>query len=312
MSVTLEPDETLPHRQGINELRAGNPEKAAQFFLKAIEENTHFTDAWYLLAQALAATREFQGALVALDNALHLDPGHSHGRILRQKVHREIERGAIAIESKKPIRNPGEIDAEQLFQLIEAHGPNGGHQAQGIPMASARNFFTSDLAWAVPSREAIKAIIKFAKDEPILEVGGGKALWASLIQQMGGTVIASDNFSTHCKPRRAKGNVHHQVCEAFTFVERLNHLEALAKYPFCPTLMMCWPPFGLGMSEESLNGFRGTRFIYIGEKQAAAESVTGSLSFHETLSANWTLSTQVDIPRWPGVYDAVFLYNRTV
>ena len=310
MSTVLEAEASTPLERGLEALNSGNPRHAAQHFLKAIEIDRQTTDAWCGLAEALYATQEYQGALLALNSALHVEPNAPKANAMRQHITGILERDEAELKKSDPTQFIDEMTHGDVFRLIQDYGPDAQHLDKTISMAARRRFFVSYFAWAIPTEEAIATIRRFANGQPILEVGAGKGLWASLLQKTGATVLATDDLSTHSGQNDPSDDPRYRVRKAFTFVERLNHLEALSKYGFCPTLMMCWPPFGLGMSEETLREYRGDRLVYIGEQQAAAEAVTGSESFHHRLQQDWHLSAKITVPRWPGVYDAVFLYRR--
>jgi hypothetical protein len=310
MSATIVLPPNHPHRVGLEHLRAGDPATAAQYFLQAIEHDSMFADAWHDLGCALLAQNEHQGALLAFNNALHIQPDHAKALANRKMVTQFIAKGVKQLQSMQPVQHLGELSAEDLFELIESYGPDSRVLHEKVGTSAGRDFFVNEFAWAVPNRESIAAIRRFANGDPILEVGSGKGCWAALIQLTGSTVFATDDFSTHVpnEPNGSTGKYTNR--QTFTFVERLDHREAIQKYAFCDVLLLCWPPYGTHMSQEALEQFTGSRLVYIGEKNDTGTAITGDKNFHKTLSAEWNLTTRFPIPNWPGIFDAVYFYRR--
>mgnify|MGYP001603501330 CR=1 FL=1 len=55
----------------------------------------------------------------------------------------------------------------------------------------AREILVRLYAWAVPTEEVIRTLVKHA---PIVEIGAGTGYWAHLIHQMGGDILAYDQI----------------------------------------------------------------------------------------------------------------------
>ena len=57
----------------------------------------------------------------------------------------------------------------------------------------------------------------------------------------------------------------------------------------------------------ALTAFQGDRLVYVGDAGCSADK-----SFHDELERHWQLHDVVQIPTWPGIHDAVYLYERKV
>jgi hypothetical protein len=292
---------------GLNALRSGNTTTAEHFFLKALERNPNFTEAWCDLAQTRLEAQQLTGALAAIEAAIETDSLHTRARVLRRRIMAKAEPKDMPQQSYRAPTHQDDIDVENLFNLIASYGPDGATAKANMPIAAKRKFFIDELSSSIPSRDAIHAILVFTQQEAILEVGAGKGLWASLIQKLGGTVIATDLIS---KDNPSQRSLRHQSRPAFTFVERIAPIEAILKYPNCATIMMCWPPFDSPIAERVLAKFEGERFIFIGESHLDTERSGDQLTFRERIEQDWVLEKQVNIDTWPGVYDSMFFYRR--
>jgi hypothetical protein len=143
----------------------------------------------------------------------------------------------------------------------------------------------------VPSREAIQAIADFAGGRTILEVCAGNGLWARLLTSAGARAVATDGG-----PRGAGD---------YFKVEAIEAEEAVRRHPECSALLLCWPPFHDGAALRALTAFAGDCVIFAGDVRFTADP-----AFHELLAREWTLLRRMALPSWPGLDDAVYLYER--
>lgn len=158
---------------------------------------------------------------------------------------------------------------------------------------SMRHKFTEEFAWAIPSEEAIRKIVKFS---PIIEIGAGKGLWARLIQSAGADIIAFDNFSWD-KDQPVYFDVQKGTAsKAKLYPER--------------TLFLCWPPYDESMALKALVSYHkagGRKLVYIGEGHGGC---TGCDKFHEYLYHHFDEIDGMGIPQWPGIHDRMTIYKR--
>jgi hypothetical protein len=145
-------------------------------------------------------------------------------------------------------------------------------------------------AWAVPSDEALAEI---AAHGPVLEVGAGTGYWAWLLAQTGARVRAVDTEpqqSPRWLPLEAPDTERDQAFGA-------------------ETLLLCWPPLDSPMAYEALRAYAargGSRVAYVGEWRGR----TGDAAFHDELETAWTREREIEIPRWPGFEDRLYIYRR--
>ena len=163
-----------------------------------------------------------------------------------------------------------------------------------------REKYTSTIAWAIPSNEAINEITNFVGQEIILEIGAGLGYWAKLLQDKGVIIIPTDNKETFWK---------HSKQLPYTKVIRARHITAIKKYKEASVLFLCWPPHNKPMAEESLNLFKGRKLIYIGEDQEGCNATDG---FFSLLEKEWSLIKNIHIEQWWGLNDYLALYERKI
>lgn len=154
-------------------------------------------------------------------------------------------------------------------------------------------------AYAIPNRKAIETLVAWS---PIVELGAGTGYWAKLIHDAGGRITA---FDKHPPP---------DIVNPYKFIRRHFPVneggeEILQSYREIEqhTLFLCWPPHGTSFAWEAIRSFRGRRLAYIGSGPGGC---TADDDFHQELERGWRLENRLEIPQWPEMGDALFLYCR--
>ncbi|MEX2431133.1 MAG: hypothetical protein WD645_04360 [Dehalococcoidia bacterium] len=204
-----------------------------------------------------------------------------------------------------------------LFDDIGAHGPAGGRKRWGLGWlvhyakeVRRRRRFMAAYGWTVPTPAAISAAGDFVGDRQLLEIGAGNGLWAYLLSAYGVAVTATDDHSWAAPPPGVKTKPPSGFPVQpgrFYPVEQLDAQEAVQKYQAHHALLLCWPPYGKSMAFRALSAFQGDRMVYIGDKGCTADDV-----FHAELQQRWQQQDIIHVPTWPGIHDAVYLYERKV
>lgn len=184
---------------------------------------------------------------------------------------------------------PGHDQAGGGGSVFGEGSGGGGDSSDDERMRSVRRQLVWAFSWAVPSREAIAALVECS---PLVEIGAGTGYWAWLLRQAGADVLAYD--------RNPEAPPH------WTRVERGGPEQAGA-YPE-RTLFLCWPPMGEALAEDCLAAFRGQRVALIGE--VGEGSRTGSAADRARLEREFTLEREIGLPRWPGYRDSLRIWVR--
>ena len=159
-----------------------------------------------------------------------------------------------------------------------------------------REKFVKKYSWAVPSNDALNIISKF--NGGVVEIGAGTGYWASLLQNMGVPMIPFDEY---IGGDNSYGHLRH-----WTHIYHGGN-EVLSKFAPSVNLFLCWPPYDEPMAYDCLKAFKGNRLMYVGEGYYGC---TGDDTFHEELSEKWNEVVCQEIPRWNGLRDALFIYER--
>jgi hypothetical protein len=170
------------------------------------------------------------------------------------------------------------------------------HMDDIVNSHTARRYLTKYCAYAVPNTEAIMAVADLKM--PVVEMGAGNGYWAWMFEQAGIKVVAFDrsldDYSNHwC------------VCEHWTTVSE--GIPIVLKKYTDHALFLCWPPYDDPMAAKSLKAYSGNTLIFVGEDYGGC---TGDEEFFEILEKNWSTVKEIDIPQWPGVHDAMSIYER--
>mgnify|MGYP006279308015 CR=1 FL=1 len=137
-----------------------------------------------------------------------------------------------------------------------------------------------------------------------MEIGAGSGLWSRLLSNAGINIIATDliqdNRSNYGNNYRWKGQ--------FFDVQDKEAIESIKEFGGSSNvLMMVWPPYQSNMASNALRSFSGNKIVFVGECEGGC---TANDEFFEELNAHWNLEEIVDIPRWYGIYDNLYLYKR--
>ena len=237
--------------------------------------------------------------------------GHLVARALvaQSKAVRRVEReGAVVVsdttEAVGAFVNP-------LFDLwSEACGKSGGW-GFSTKEWKARKKAVSLYAWAIPSEEAIRAIIECG---PVVEIGAGSGYWASLIAQLGGDVVAYDQYEP-------KANKDYPFEQGWFPVQK-GGPEKAAEHAE-RALFLCWPPYNDSFARECVDAYQGDTVIFVGEGRGGCTAdddffrTMGESSWDweneetlEPLSDEWERADEINIPQWDGIHDYLTIYHR--
>ena len=130
----------------------------------------------------------------------------------------------------------------------------------------------------------------------IVEVNAGSGYWAHLIEQAGGTVLATDL---------------HPWPDGYTTVLPCPAREAaVLAAQWGSALLTVWPMYGRPWTGEFLKAYLdagGRTVIYVGEDR---DGCAGDETFHDLLQVHFSEVQRIDIPQWYGIYDHLWIYER--
>lgn len=161
---------------------------------------------------------------------------------------------------------------------------------------SLRDELVRKYSWAIPSAEAVAAIVERG---PVVELGAGTGYWAMMVAAAGGDVIAFD---------RAPAGVadNHFTGSDRWFDVRVGDESVAADFPE-RTLLLCWPPYDDPFAYDALSVYRGSTVAYVGEGFGGC---TADDRFHGLLEAKFDCVSEVRIPRWYGIHDTLTFWER--
>lgn len=193
----------------------------------------------------------------------------------------------------------------------------------GADMEAARSEAIHRFGFAIPTDAAITAL-SHASPGGVIEIGAGTGYWAWCAGQLGIEVIA---FDLHPAPSPA--NEWFSGSPQWHLVEPGDH-HVVTQHPE-RTLLMVWPTKNETWPVEALDLYEsagGTCVAYVGEPPRGK---TGDDCFHARLGElggcdhctygvldspcicsyppQWTRTTSVSLPTWPGCHDAMHLYH---
>jgi len=160
---------------------------------------------------------------------------------------------------------------------------------------ATRKHMVRRFAWAIPNDRAIDTLLR---QGPLVEVGAGKGYWAHLVRKAGGDIVAYDAAPHHANDWCGDGAVWTDV-----------HVGGpeMAQRHSDRALLLVWPPYNEPMATDTLLAYGGRTVVYVGESPGGC---TGDDDFHELLRGWGNVVSNVDIPRWGGIYDYMTVWRK--
>lgn len=212
-----------------------------------------------------------------------------------------------------------------LFDRWAHHNPRGPRGfwelADGdniLDMMRARWTATRDYAFAVPTPEAIAAIMAAAPR--LVELGAGTGYWAKLLADAGADILAFDVVPAGTAnayaardwdaPAPATPNASLPAHEGQRigrwFSVAVGDAASLAAH-HDRALLLVWPPMD-AMAVEALTVWRGDVLVYVGEWGGC----NADDAFFERLEAEFDEVASLGLPQWEGLHDELWVFRRRV
>lgn len=155
----------------------------------------------------------------------------------------------------------------------------------------AREQWTKQYAWAVPSIQVIRIIGQYL-NEGIYEIGAGSGYWARMITLKwdDSRYIAYDNNSSH-------GFTHRYYNVQDTPLDKAQ----------VANLFLCWPSYEGEWAAQALKDYVPQRVIYVGEGHGGC---TANDEFHELLDRDFEMKLDHYIPQYEGIHDRLEIWER--
>ncbi len=183
--------------------------------------------------------------------------------------------------------------ADELLTIINNHLPrNFDNVSQAAPYI--RPLFAEIFSWSIPSQPALTELLKFIAKDSVLEVGGGRGLWAALLQISGVDIICTSLSTTQV------GKLDFPEDWTWMKVELIDADMAISKYKERSCLFISW---GEG-AMSCLNKFTGNKLIVIGEGEK------GCTDYLDDGKYDFKLYGKIKIPQWRWMNDIMRLYRR--
>jgi hypothetical protein len=185
-----------------------------------------------------------------------------------------------------------DIVAPSVFERDGRRTVDSGRPDGSPRLAYAQMLLQDIYAYAIPSPETIKWVVRFCAERPAVELGAGRGYWAAQLASSGLTVDAYD-FEPPGKADNASFPSVAGQCDVWHHVGDLDEFSNRVAERSGYVLFLCWPPgWGNSMASKVVAEFEeagGERLIFIGEPQGGK---TGDDAFFDALAARWKLESQ--------------------
>lgn len=181
-------------------------------------------------------------------------------------------------------------------EMVDAGFHSGGSRRLGDSML--RDATVHRIGYALPCREAIEECLRHG---PLVEVGAGAGLWASIIARHGGDVVATDR-----QPDGWKSG-HGFVVGCVHPVETMDAVEAVRRHPDRNVLVI-WPTLGKSWAADVLEAMEpGRVLIHVGE----IGGCTSDGRFARRIRGkDFETIGGAPLPTWPTMHDALDVFRK--
>lgn len=194
------------------------------------------------------------------------------------------------VMAEKTLKNPYLDKIEKLYPDVHKTNRSLFCVPPNLTQVMERRIaMVSRYAYAIPSEGAIRTIARLG---PIIEIGAATGYWAWLLHQAGADVVAYDAI-----PADDQWYPVHQGLD-----------DRAGDYP-SHTLLLCWPSLGEPMAYDALTRYLdagGHTLAYVGEGRGGC---TADDSFHALAHDEASKVDMIEIPRWWGINDALYIYH---
>lgn len=188
---------------------------------------------------------------------------------------------------------PGNMEHELDFEAPE--------RREIIRRYANRTRLSRTYAWAIPNQAALGALSDL---QPLVELGCGGGYWAMLLRERGVDVVAYDRW-----PPPPDGREGGWAMKAWSEIRPGVGEEVIEQHQE-RTLLLCWPSPGEVencWAADTLRRYQGDKLVFVGE---APDGCTGSRAFHRRVGEQFELVSEVEIPRFSGRRDQVWIHQR--
>jgi hypothetical protein len=151
--------------------------------------------------------------------------------------------------------------------------------------------------------ENLNDMIKFIKNDIVLEIGAGNGYVGYALQLAGIPVVLTDLPDDQNKyPTRSKIGK-----KPWTSIDYLDYQKALSKYNYADCLLLIWPPPYNQMAAQTIEMFQGNKIIYIVEPDN--DDYTNRSVF-VLLEKKWKLQSVIRLKHFVATNDSIYFYVR--
>jgi len=146
--------------------------------------------------------------------------------------------------------------------------------------------------FSIPCSEVVEALIL---DSPLVEVGAGTGYWTKILKDAGADIVATD-IDVWKNSKLVFG----------VDIKRMDATKAVKIYPN-RNVFMSWPSVSMPWAAEMAKGIQPDRLLfYLGEWKGC----TADDEFHEFVADNFEDRGAVEVPKWPGIHDRLYILRR--
>jgi hypothetical protein len=163
-----------------------------------------------------------------------------------------------------------------------------------------RHALVAQYAWTITDPVSVAFVARWAGGR-MVDPMAGTGYWGYVLGFLG-TDVASYDIAPPQENGWHKNAVQHAPVDA------VNHgAEVVGLHPD-RTLLLSWPPYNEPAGTDVLAAYRGSRVIFIGEREGGC---TGDDDLHDLLGdGEWVERAQRRPVQWWGMHDVITVYDR--
>ena len=195
------------------------------------------------------------------------------------------------LKKKDTLKNLLDFNYNISENIIEPFYKNNLLKIMPLSFCKKYNY---EVSWSIFNKNVLKQLKKYIGNQSVLSVGSGQAFNELLMKLSGINIIATDNYESYGKNKEYY----------YTEVLNYNSRDAIQNIK-SDILYLSWPQQDYPMASDSLQLFKGNKFIYVGDM-----CLTGNSLFYNLLNTKWKLIQSINLVKWNSVNDVLNIYEK--
>lgn len=197
---------------------------------------------------------------------------------------------SLSLEERK------QLTTAELFELSQKYFYEADKNSMTFNIILShkyREVYFKCFGWSIINVSNLKEMIDFIGTDVCLEIASGLGFISALLRSQNIKMITTTIVGSYYNEEEMANNI-------WADTELINAVDAIKKYKECNCLLLSW---GNGILYNILSYYRGQKLIIIG-------GYGGCTDYLSDKDVVFKLIKEIAIPKWWGLRDKMFFYER--